>query len=62
MPNPTVETMWQEIRVLKQRICELEEQMAKCPPCDEDDTVETGWIDYDGIYVTDSDGVVVVYA
>lgn len=60
MPSPSVEMMWQEIRLLKGRICDLEEQLNACPPC-ADEIIEDAWIDYDNVYVIDSDGVAILY-
>jgi hypothetical protein len=55
MASPSVETMWQEIRRLKTRICELEAQVGCMPTCDEQQGLIDVWIDYDDVPVIDSD-------
>jgi hypothetical protein len=57
MPSPSVETMWQEIRALKSRVCELEEQLAQAGI---EDLIDV-WIDYDDIPVADADGSYVLH-
>ncbi len=60
MPSPPVNEMWQEIRRLKARVCELEEQLQGCDPCAKDSFIDV-WIDYDDTPVVDYDGVAILH-
>jgi hypothetical protein len=55
MPSPSVDTMWQEVRELKSRVCELEGNIVCNPPFE-------AMVDSDSIYPVDaSDGKTIFY-
>ena len=59
MSSPSVDMMWQQIRRLKQRVCELEEEVERLNS--QEDLLADVWIDWDETPVQDSDGELILH-